>query len=85
MLDECAVRAVRKIRRPKIHDGRLLITYSTKTIIVHINFTIHAALTLATRMNKQTNSNFLTIAITREMDGQTVHGTGAEFKCMIKI
>ena len=28
MLDECAVRAVRKIRRPKIHDGRLLITYS---------------------------------------------------------
>ena len=29
MLDECAVRAVRKIRRPKIHDGRLLITYST--------------------------------------------------------
>ena len=29
MLDECAVRAVRKIRSPKIHDGRLLITYST--------------------------------------------------------
>ena len=29
MLDECAVRAVRKIRRPKIHDGRLLITYSS--------------------------------------------------------
>ena len=31
MLDECAVRAVRKIRRPKIHDGRLLITYSSGT------------------------------------------------------
>ena len=29
MLDECAVRAVRKIRSPKIHDGRLLITYSS--------------------------------------------------------
>ena len=32
MLDECAVRAVRKIRRPKIHDGRLLITYSNHNI-----------------------------------------------------
>ena len=34
-------------------------------------------------MNKQTNSNFLAIAITREIDGQTVHGTGPEYKCMI--
>ena len=34
MLDECAVRAVRKIRRPKIHDGRLLITYSSNDVRV---------------------------------------------------
>ena len=32
MLDECTVRAVRKIRRPNIHDGRLLITYSINLV-----------------------------------------------------
>ena len=37
MLDECAVRAVRKIRSPKIHDGRLLITYSSLQTLAHVH------------------------------------------------
>ena len=67
MLDECAVRAVRKIRSPKIHDGRLLITYSSMLKVVRkriltslISFILKYAVGLVyTNKNLKGNKNKL--------------------------